>query len=195
MLIYNETQLVRELDELPLPRRVAFAGACAERLLPAYATFHAKSKSGDPSFIEQALARLWADLAGDTIVGAALEQLITRCEALVPDEEDDTWIEESAYAQNAAAAVAYALRCRAKGNAQEAGWAARQVYEAIDQYVIRREGIDVNAREAEDGLRGHRLIQAELERQKRDLEDLQSSQANVEEIRQRARLDGQQLFS
>jgi hypothetical protein len=51
---------------------------------------------------------------------------------LVPHDDDDSWSELSPLAQNAAAAVTYALRAWLSADAQDGVWAARQVYELAD---------------------------------------------------------------
>lgn len=84
--------------------------------------------------------------------------------------EDDSWVDECAFAQHAAAAVAYAIRCRLTGDVQEAGWAARQVYEALDLWVTTRDDIDLNAAGAEERIAADPLVQAELTRQRREIE-------------------------
>lgn len=72
------------------------------------------------------------------------------------------------------AAMAYALRCRQNGEAQEAAWASRRAYEALDHFVLNRE-----VGEGEESWEGralsHPLVQAELVRQQSDLNDLQAA--------------------
>lgn len=55
-----------------------------------------------------------------------------QAEAGVPDEDEGPWFLEVAYAQNAAACAAYAIRTWLTGDPQDAVWASRQVYEAAD---------------------------------------------------------------
>jgi hypothetical protein len=119
-------------------------------------------------------------------------------EGLVP-EEDDSWVDECAFAQHAAAAVAYALRCRLSEGAQDAGWAARQVYEALDLWVTTRDNVDLNAPGAEEKVLADPLIQAELRRQARDLQELgtideDGVRAGAPRIRQRAESEGSSVF-
>ena len=75
-------------------------------------------------------------------------------------------------AEHAATAVAYTLRVMLAGEAQEAAWAARHVYEAIDEFVLSTTKIDLNAPGAEDKILSDQLVQKELGRQRRDLEDI-----------------------
>jgi hypothetical protein len=80
------------------------------------------------------------------------------------------------YAEDAASAVAYTLRTLLTGEAQEAAWAARSVYEGVDAYVIRTANMDVNQRGAEEEILRHPVMQAELSLQYRDIRELSEVQ-------------------
>jgi uncharacterized protein YjaG (DUF416 family) len=185
VLDFDETQLVRDLESL-LPRmRVAFAAACAERLRPAYLAFAERAGAGDPEAFEASLDRLWSDLDEHPMTDDELRDRIEECMALIPQEDDGAWSAEQAYAEDAAAALAYALRCRQSGQSQEAAWAARRAYEAIDYYVT--------ALGTNDQVLSHPLVQAELGRQQQDIKKLKTPDADVRRIiaklRERAEKD------
>ncbi len=80
--------------------------------------------------------------------------------------------DRAAFAEDAASALAYALRCYQSGNSQESAWAARCAYEAVDHYVVHHERVDTNVIGAEERVLSHWLVQAELMRQHRDLQEL-----------------------
>jgi hypothetical protein len=129
-----------------------------------------------------------------------VQQNLDRCDSLIPGEDEGEWgteqaqgggvptIEDTlaaararaaeavnameAQGEDAAAAVAYAYRCRQNGAAQEAAWAGGRAYEALDNWVINTEHIDTNQSGAEERVLSHPLVQAELGRQRRDLEEL-----------------------
>jgi hypothetical protein len=113
--------------------------------------------------------------------------------SLIPGENDQPWIEEQAYAEDAASAVAYALRALESGEPQEAAWAARRAYEAVDHHVMSRLGI-----KGESHVLGHPLVQAELSRQQRDLSELREAREPAVEVfvrlRERARADASLFF-
>ena len=113
---------------------------------------------------------------------------------LIPQEEEGPWIPEQADAEDAGAAVAYALRCRQNGRGQEAAWSARRAYEALDRYVINREDIDVNVPGAETQVLAHPLVQAELTRQLRDLQDLATGPDTALRLQARAATEGASFF-
>jgi uncharacterized protein YjaG (DUF416 family) len=193
---YHEPSLVQALSRLSPSISALFAATCAERVLPVYRWFHRRTGRGDPAALEEALGALWSDLEGQP--SKALLTAQKTAEGLVP-EEDDTWVDECAFAQHAAAAVAYAIRCHLTKNAEEAGWAARQVYEALDLWVTTRANVDLNAPGAEDQVLADPLIQAELARQSRDIAELMRLTHDgvasvVPRIRQRAQSEASEVF-
>lgn len=157
------------LPRLPPVARAAFAAACAERLLAAYRWFHERTGQGDPDALEDALEALWTDLIGGRSTDLELQQRVA--EGLVPSE-DDSWMPESAFAQHAAAAVAYAIGSRLRDDAEQAAWAARQVYDALDLWIITRDDLDLNVAGVEERIASDPLVQKELARQRRDIEQL-----------------------
>ncbi|MBS2018775.1 MAG: DUF416 family protein [Deltaproteobacteria bacterium] len=181
---FDEERLVRSLEQLPVHARVAFASACAERLRSSYLAFAESTESGDKArAYAELLDRLWADLKGELMPEDDVQRLAEQATALIPDVEDDAY---DAYAEDAAAALSYAWGCRLLVDSQEAAWAARRAYEAVDQFVIRLEGIDLAEPGVERRILEHPLIQAELHRQAEDLRDLMRENRNAARIRARA---------
>jgi uncharacterized protein YjaG (DUF416 family) len=187
LLRFNEQEVARVLGRLPAPFRTAFAAASAERLLPAYASFAQRSGQGDPGKLAAILERLWQDLDGSQTSEDQKQDEIELCTSLIPEEASGLWIPEQAYAEDAAAALAYALRSRQSGETQEAAWAARRAYEALDHLVIAQEGIDINEAGAEKRVLSHPLVQAELSRQQHDLRELAADQQNLARVADRIR--------
>jgi uncharacterized protein YjaG (DUF416 family) len=198
-LNYDEQRLVEELEGLPHQLRVAFATACAERLLPAYTDFSERARMGDPKELTSILERLWVDLEGDAMTFAEVEEAIAKCMTLVLPLENKPLIAGQTAAEDAGAALCYALRCRKTGDSQEAAWAARRTYEALDDFVISREDIDTNQPGGEQQALSHPLIQAELGRQRRDLNELigfggQNVLGVVAPLRERAKAEARTFF-
>ncbi|MCC6334914.1 MAG: hypothetical protein IT380_13135 [Myxococcales bacterium] len=104
----------------------------------------------------------------------AKEEQIETLMSLVPQEDsiNGPWTQDATNAQNAGMAAIYALRTKLLGDPQEAAWAARVAYEALDNFVINSEDIDRNVRGAELRVLAHPLVQAELARQLSDIQDL-----------------------
>jgi len=173
LLDFDEANIVARLAQMPAQRRAAFAAACAQRLLPAYSRFASMTGMGDSEGVRSSLESIWKDLVGERILSEEeVSEAITSCTDRIPTEESPGWVPEQAVAEDAATAVVYALRCLKNGEAQEAAWAARCAYEAIDHYVINHENIDLNTPGAEALIISHPLIQAEMARQRRDLDQL-----------------------
>jgi hypothetical protein len=185
-LRFDEKALVAALEKLPVTGRTAFAAACAGRLQATYVRFSDKTGRGTSGDFLKLLSRLWDDLDGSTVSSPDLDVLIGSCMALIPKDEDGPWDVEKPAAQEAGIALAYALRCRRTGLAKEAAWAARYAYEAIANHVLDYEGSDTGAdvpklqvlrpgqaKEVLARLKSHPLVQAELARQQRDLEELE----------------------
>jgi uncharacterized protein YjaG (DUF416 family) len=199
ILSFNEQSLVGELTRLPLPFRVVFAAASAERLLPAYISFSRQTGRGDPTALTAILERLWLDAQGDRMDTRQVQENVDLSMSLIPQEDAISWVSEQAWAEDAAAAVAYALRCRLNGQAQEAAWAARRAYEALDHFVIAREGIDTSKAGAEAQVLSHPLVQAELLRQQRDLGELLAADQQdllrvAQRTHQRAKAESETVF-
>ena len=171
-LLFDETELSRKIEQLSIKGRAAFAAACAERMLPSFAKFVTRTARGKPDALRDVLTRLWNDLVRDPMSDAEVDAQIAACMDLIPNENGGPWVQEQAAAEDAASALAYALRCRRSGLAKDAAWAARRCYEALDNYVINHEAIDTSIPGEEARVRSHPLVQAELGRQQRDLNEL-----------------------
>jgi uncharacterized protein YjaG (DUF416 family) len=195
---FNETELAQKVGELSTSFRTAFAAACAERLLPAYVAFWRRTHRGDPATLSGILGRLWLDLEGSRTSADQEQADIDLCMNLIPHEDSGPWVAEQAYAEDAAAALAYALRARKSGLTQEAVWAAGRVYEAIDHFVVAQQGMDINNVGTEEKLLSDPLVQAELSRQERDLRELAANQPNLAhaavQLRERAKAESERLF-
>lgn len=192
---FEEDRLVAALSELPPALRVAFAAACAERLLPRYVDFANRFADGAAEALQASLGRLWDDLAGAPMPANELAEMTQRCMQLTEEKPDEAWSVLAAQAEDATAAVAYAIRCRLNGDPQEAAWAARRAYEAWDQYVIERDDVDISLDGAEARVLADVLVQAELSRQQADLTELRAAATSaaadvVSRLRARARRDG-----
>jgi hypothetical protein len=82
--------------------------------------------------------------------------------------------------------LAYALRCRRNGVVQEAIWAARRACDALDEYIMNHDNIDTNVSGGEECILNHPLMQKELSRQARDLEELHEAKITIGQLCPRA---------
>jgi len=173
-LRFDESALTSRLATLPNALCVAFAALCAERQLPNYVRFSIRSGRGNPTVLKEALVSIWEDIEGRCVGDAQLASVLDRCMALIPSGDEGS-AEETAYADDAVASVAYTIRARLGGDAQEAAWAARRAYEAIDHFIVSQLNPAMVERDVEGIIASHPLVQAELHRQQADLRDLQSA--------------------
>jgi hypothetical protein len=185
MLRYDETSLIERLTGASPDARALFAALSAERLFELYVLFAKRTGQGDPGRLRAALDAAWAP-DGDP---AALERWERIAEELVP-EEDEQWANVTAYAENAAAAVAYALLTRRTGDPEVAVLPARQAYEAADFAAQRQlEHVEYTDPGAEDALADRPIVQEALAGIEADLEAALSDPAPdaVPALRDRAR--------
>jgi uncharacterized protein YjaG (DUF416 family) len=190
----DKIQLLAKIEQLSQRDRTAFAAAIAERMLAAYAKFSNRTGKGNPSQLRDTLSRLWSDLEGNALSEAEVDRLINASDELIPGEDDRPWVPEQPAAEDAASAVIYALRSRRSGLAQEAAWAATRACDALDDFVVNHEDIDTNVPESMSRVLAHPLIQAELARQQRDLEELLQGSATVQGLRERSKAEAPQFL-
>jgi uncharacterized protein YjaG (DUF416 family) len=195
MLKFDEPRLIQQADQLAYPLRVTFAAACAERLFSSYVAYCGQHGVGDPSILRVVLDDVWRVALTGSVTFDADEEL-ARCNALVPEDDDGRAGGESA--NDAVAAVIYAVHTVKFGDSREAALPARRCYAALDTYISNELNVDFNQPGAEDAVLGHPVMQAELERQARDLRELRAAgpQASVvtAQIRLRALAAAREFF-
>lgn len=172
-LRYDEAQNLRLLSKLSPRSRVAFALLCSYRLLPSYRRFSERTSRGDADALEKIADRLWKDVMGVEMSAEEVGSALERCMRAIPNEQDGWDGDTQAYAEDASAAVAYALRARLTGEAKEAARAARRLRDAADYFALRLPAGSgpMLFREKRDST-PHPVVQAELRRQQRDLDEL-----------------------
>lgn len=175
-LIYDEPALISKLSRLDPKQRAAFAAAAAERLVPAYEAFHDKTGGGDPRTLRAWLDAVWGHLIEreELVIADHLDVV----DSLTPSESEE-WSVVTGLAENAAVAVSYAIDAALGCSAQDAAWAARQLYEAADLWVRTRDDVDFNVSGAEATVLADPIVQSELRRQARDLDQLERSETDL----------------
>jgi uncharacterized protein YjaG (DUF416 family) len=171
-LEYNESELICKLNDLTPQQRTAFAALVAERLVSATAGLYA----GDGRSIELELTDVLDGVWAKLVTGSAFqssEKQVEHCTSLFPADPDSSSA-TGAFVEDAISAVIYALRSMHSGSTQEAAWAARRGYEAVDRYVINSEGCSTGDPHAEQQILNSPRVQLELQRQLEDLEELTS---------------------
>jgi uncharacterized protein YjaG (DUF416 family) len=192
--------LHKRLAVLTCQKIVAFAASCSERLMPAYIRYSKRAGLSEEQskLYRDALDMLWGFAVGSDVKKQYLEQVEGKCLSSIPTE-DETWAVGEPYAEDAGAAVTYAIRACLSCNPQEAVWAAQRVIDAIDSFVSCQEEILAVQSNSENG--EHRLIDKELARQEADLQELEMLVESplgkdiMEKIRNRAQQHGELIFS
>jgi hypothetical protein len=121
------------------------------------------------------LDRLWDDLAGNRMSDDELASSIDASMQLIPEEDDDRGVLEVGPGEDAAASVAYALRCKQTGKSEEAESAARRMYDAVDYFLVHRHDAAKVEADVFPDLEteiAHPLMQTALALQRRDLSEL-----------------------
>lgn len=161
--------LKADLKALPERTQAAFAAACAERLYPAYASFVAASGRDDRGLVRRTLDLAWDGTKSGAVGAVDPADLVERCVALIPSDGSEEAI--PAHAADAIASAAYALQAAAGLDDDAAGWAAEQVTNCLDDFLLSNE-IDLSAPDSERRVWEHPLIVTEVERRKDDLRRL-----------------------
>lgn len=184
---YDEDAIADAVRGLPLSRRVLFACACAERLMPAYRWFCDQVGLGDFIVIRQALDAAWSGGRQERLPAPPeIARWRDRVEALLLSHDDEEAFPGSAVAQNAVACVAYALRAWETAEPQEAVWSARQLYEAADVVVQQ----SAPAQTYVDDIDLEPPVQLMLQGMHAALQDAPT----VDELLARAKADGQEFL-
>jgi uncharacterized protein YjaG (DUF416 family) len=199
-LCYDESLLRDALEQLPFRLALAFGAACAERLLPCYEEFKARTGFGDAEAMRGALEIVWNGVERG-VDEEEIKSAIIRCGELIPEEDAEPWRIGQAEAADAVASIVFGLRALASDECQEVVWASRRGYEAVDHFVVEQCDMNMNTAASEETVLKSLLVQAELSRQQRDLRDLARGSAAGEDrsglvarVRRRAHEDAREVF-
>ena len=178
--------LKRSLSKLEKRSRVAFASACAERLL-------AGMRRGRRwRTFRTSLDRLWSELPFRAPRAAWVIATQKQCLQNIPDVEHPAWDSRT---EDGGTATTHALRCslaRGKADVEEAELAANCVLESIECELSRRGALDEDA--DDDAWMMHPRVVAEVERQRRDLDELARRTVSIAQLRARAAEEGKRLL-
>ena len=196
ILRFDAKQLEANLTILPLWSRALFATLCARRLAPAYATYASQHAGRKAAVFAELHERLWRALASHRPQAPELAAAAEAALTLLPPADDS----DGELAEDAVAALAYALRAVSGDDAQNAVWAAERVYNATDAFV-QAEYVPAGVKTPNEGVvLTHPLVQAELQRQSEDLVAVTElagrrvSAQELEALRARADIDAQLVF-
>lgn len=199
----QESALHDALERLPAWARAVFAALCAERIVHAPGL---NLGNTDRATLKHTLDELWTDLSASDADQRRLAGALDSCMRLMPAHEDDPVNPDT---DDAAAAVAYAIRTRITGSSQEAVWAAQRGQEVIFRHVEIELGElpDLPAfavmRARLEEIQQSAPMQSELRNERDDLarlgqlmeSSLAESLAGIHDLRERARMRSPTLLS
>jgi hypothetical protein len=164
------------LPMLSSAKGFAFAGSCCERLLQNYKAFSVQESWGDPDGLTKALNLIWqlAD-TGVSVPNSAIRETITICDSAAPDTERYTSALTSA-ALDAANSIAEALEFAQDGNVDHLVTISSLSRDTIDLYVQRRDSVRYDDERFEETIARDPLMAAEIQKEQRDLDVLESVQ-------------------
>lgn len=181
ILAFDERQLKDDLSTLDWQRRAIFAAACAQRLFPHIAIYEEQANLDKSSWVfSRTLEKLWKSAASSFEDTQELRSLHERCVESLPDD-DAAWKAGTAFADDASAAIVYALEAVLNKSVEASLYSARRVYEAIDACL----GIEYHEqrkRPTEAELVSDPRVQRELVRQRRDIRELKEAKALTREM-------------
>ena len=170
---------------LPARLRAAFAAGCAQRQTLVYTAYAERTRRPTPLRLTELMDSLWNALFVDAPSLHELRSLHAKCYRLVPPEEaiDDRYVANAEYAVTT---LAYAIRTLLTGETGDAVWAAQGALNSLHDYLMsdvggRRSGYDIRKREDTDRVQSDPLLQAEYDRQQRDLAELATLARDVED--------------
>jgi hypothetical protein len=173
LLAFDEALIQSRLARLPAQARVAFALACAERLQPCAGFLNDPSAVG---LVRQILDQTLDATCLSATPPPGLAKLSRALEAAHYLDDD------------AAAAVAFAVRCHFSGDAREAALAARRAYEARDHEA--QQSFPVITASEGAAILAHPGTQREIADQLADLDRLEAApgdfRAMVTQVRENA---------
>lgn len=198
MVKFDRQLLKDRLEGINPLSRLLFAVAVAERLYPTYKLFFEKTGWGSADYLRETLDHLWESAFRGQI--GLEEPFVSDYESLFLGEGAE-WSPLNPLSENAVVALTYACQCQQAGDAENAAWSAVQGYEAVDYLAHTLGKIDFNAPKAEAKILQTEYVQAELQRQLRDLTELEKVSRDgsgvesvVETFRDRAASEGLTLL-
>jgi uncharacterized protein len=165
---FDKANLLNKLVHLDRKKRIAFAAACCERLVPNYMLFKNETNWGNEIPLKDGLDYIWNYLSGFELSKEKVEGLIRECENIAPESEDFDSLYTS-LAQDAAFAICSALDYFIVEDIGRIVQAATYAYDTVDLYVQEIEMMDPVDPDLENKILNHRLIQGELKNQHDDL--------------------------
>lgn len=167
---FSEKRTLEALCKLERYQQLAFGASCCERMLPNYERFAREVGWRDARPLRSALDAAWDACTSQRLPEAGLRELLSQCEDCAPDSESFTSLYTSS-AQDAVFAICSLLDFLIDGDVSRVVSIPRFSTDSADLIVQEREAMDPRDPLRESKILEHPLMQQELARQRRDLED------------------------
>lgn len=193
---FDPERLAAALGRLRPRQRIAFGAACCVRMLPSYARFKEETGWGIDSPLKRAVDLCWHACGNRQPDRGELRRLLEECESSAPSSEDFQSLYTSA-AQDAAFAICSMIDYLLEERISALVRAGQYPTDSLDLLIQEMTNQDPLDPDLEEKILLHPLMQQELQRQARDLQELQSMDFDdgysLQEFRRRG--DGEDLLS
>ena len=185
--MFSESGLEERLRQLGISSTLAFGAACGERMLACYRKFSEECGWGNEAKLRAGLDLIWGRaLSCEAWSDKEVSQVLEACLAAAPDSDDFTSLYTSS-AQDTVFGICGLLEFLLDGELGKAVLAARYPTDSIDLLVQEFGGLDPGDPDLEAKILASSLMQQELRRQRRDLEEVASlDSSHVASLRGRA---------
>ena len=167
---FSEKRIQDVLSTMATHQQLTFGASCCERMLPNYETFVLEVGWGHAEPLRDALAVAWVACDGEGPPEVELRGMLSRCEECAPDSENFTSL-YTATAQDTAFAICSLLDFLLDWDVARIVNIARFSTDSVDLIVQEREMMDPRDPLRERKILEHPLMQQELVRQNRDLQN------------------------
>ena len=140
---FPREKVLERLASLSERQRVAYAAACAERLMPLYRWFQSIESWGDAEVLERGIELAWNWVKGERSGAAELAEAVHECDAVIPDV-DDFHTPLASRALDAGSAVMQALQTCISPEPDIAAYAGESAWECafgIEQSRLMEAGV------------------------------------------------------
>jgi uncharacterized protein YjaG (DUF416 family) len=179
--VFDSAVMLGRLQRLSNEHQQAFGAACCERLLPNYAAFQRAAGWGDVNILRKALDLVWSALSNYLVYPKDVRNNISKCEKIAPSSADFEVLLVTA-AQDACFATCSLLDFLLDGDVTRITQIAIYATDSIDLFVQEIENLNPRARDLEQKVLAHPLMQKELARQDEDLKFLENALVINEQI-------------
>ena len=185
---FNLKATVASLKKLDRARRLLLGAIVAERLVPNYRRFEEATRRSNDAALRGYLDVAWENIGAVEINPVKVHALIAQCEHLMPSV-DEQKSDKASMALDAVNAVCCLLEQIMTDSPEKVAEICAAAIDTIDMFLQRHDlvGVDVIDLEAERRILEHPLMQAELSRQRSDLDAVRSIEVIDEDFVQRTR--------